>query len=308
MTCDHEATWLADAKALPPDHRIEPAGVTVEDFLAFHGRQPTPIGYRYDPYVVYGTAGAGGRPLHLHMYRPTEVDVPRAAVVFVHGGGWWSGNPFKYMRAAALLAARGYVTATVCYRLVPEATWPAALEDAKCAVRWVRAHADELGVDPDRIAVSGDSAGGHLAALVALTPGQFEGDGGHGDITSEVQLALLLYPLTDMHDPATPTDGRTLVSNFLGEVTETRLRESSPVNHVHPDAPPVLTITGSEDALTTVAMIGRFHAALDDAGVPNKLVVYPGRSHAFDFAPDDWNRWFDDMRTFLETYLPAVAR
>src|SRR5438067_9426358 len=103
-----------------------------------------------------------------------------------------------HVRHAHALASAGYVTASINYRLVPEATWPAALEDAKCAVRWMRANAAGLGVDTEKIVAVGDSAGGHLAAMVALTPGRFEGQGGNAQESSAVQGAVLLCPATDL--------------------------------------------------------------------------------------------------------------
>ena len=107
----------------------------------------------------------------LYARRETTDRAPIAA--FVHGGARATGHHYGALRYAHPLASKGYVTATFTYRLADEAPWPASLEDTKCAVRWLRSHARELRGDPDRILLCGDSAGGHLAAMTALTPGDY---------------------------------------------------------------------------------------------------------------------------------------
>ena len=250
---------------------------------------------------VYGTAGAGGRPLDLWVHRRTDASERRPGVVFVHGGGWGGGGPQFHLRHAHELAGRGFVTATTSYRWSGDAPGPACLEDAKCALRWMRANADELGLDPDRIAVAGGSAGGHLAALVALTPQRWEGDGGNADVSSAPDAAVLWYPPTEMG--LLVEVGAEMVAALRPGYDDAVLEEISPLTHVSPAAPPVLTLTGDDDPIAPIPALERFHEALGAAGVPSELVIYAGREHGFDFHPTDWQDCTDRMVAFLETHL-----
>lgn len=279
-------------------------GVTVRDVRRFHRGLPTPSGWTFCSGVVYGTAGRNGRPLTLDLYAPDLPRPRRPAVVFVHGGAWHHGGPGAHLRAAGALAHRGYVTAMITYRLAGEATWPAALEDCKGAVRWLRANADTLGVDPDRIAIAGDSAGGHLAAMVALVPGEFEGEGGNPDVPSEVAAVATWFPMVDLDIPEPAYPGsRALVHSFLGSDRPEVAAQASPVHHVHPGCPPVLTMTGEQDPVALVDAITSFHARLDEAGVENELAVWPDRGHGFSFLPSEWEATFDRLYAFLDRHL-----
>jgi acetyl esterase/lipase len=293
--------WLEAVSALPPDDETAPGtGVTNGEMLALHARPlPDPPGATFEQGVVYGTGG--GRDLTLDLFRRTDPTERQPAVVFIHGGGWGGGEPWWHMHQSHNLAARGFVTMTIRYRLADEAPWPASIEDAKCAVRWVRANADSLGVDPGRIAVAGGSAGGHLSAMVALTPGRFEGEGGHAEVSSAVDAAVLWYPATDLPRMPWPDDMLEYVRGYFGDSME----EASPVAHVSSACPPVLTMTGSADSLTTLPLIEEFHAALAAAGVPNRLEVFEGRDHAFDLFPADWPACYALLEGFLEERLKA---
>lgn len=288
--------------ALPRDLELQP-GHTVADALDWLTPPEPPTGMVWEPDVVYGTAGSGGRDLTLHLYRPRDVAQSRPAVVFIHGGGWAGGDPLLHVRHAAHLAAHGYTAATISYRLVDEARWPAALEDAKCAVRWVRANAAAIGVDDTRIAVCGGSAGGHLSAMTALTPGLFEGSGGNETVPSYVSAALLLYPMTDMRAPGGEFGIQDVVHNFLGGSTDALYAESSPQSYVARSAPPIRTITGSEDPITPLPMIREFHRRLDEAGPPNDLLVYEGAGHMFDVLEQYAQRCMQDMLEFFDRHL-----
>ena len=141
----------------------------------------------------------GDRTLEMDIYRPTEVWGDLPAIVCIHGGGWQKGSKINHRNVAQALAARGFVTASISYRLSGEAQFPAHIQDCKAAVRFLRANAKEYGIDSDKIGVIGHSAGGHLAALLGTSAGvkELEGDGGNADFSSSVQAAVPMGVQTD---------------------------------------------------------------------------------------------------------------
>ena len=143
--------------------------------------------------IEYGRVGE--RSLTLDLYRPKQIDKPVPALVFIHGGGWEKGKKNDYRFYCIRYAQRGYVVATISYRLTGEAPFPAAVNDAKCAIRWLRANAEQYGADPEKIGVLGGSAGGHLSMMVGYSSDvlELEGDGGHEDVSSRVQAVVKLY-------------------------------------------------------------------------------------------------------------------
>ena len=131
--------------------------------------------------LVYGKGG--NRDLCLDLYEPASSDATRTAVILLHGGGWRGGNKEMMEVFGPELARHGFVALAAEYRLLGEAPWPAQIEDVKASIRWVRANADQLGIDPNKIALQGFSAGGHLSLLAAGTPrlATFAGQGGNPD-------------------------------------------------------------------------------------------------------------------------------
>jgi acetyl esterase/lipase len=302
-----DESWLAELDHLPPEHEVAP-GVTVAQLAQFHSRPPTPPGCAFEPDVVYGAAGPGGRPLHLDVYRRTTPGPPRPGVLFVHGGSWADGHRYTHIRRACLLAGEGWVTATMSYRLSGEARWPAPLADVKCALRWMRSQAAWLGLDRHRLAVAGNSAGGHLAAMAALTPGELPPQellpAELSEQSDAVAAAVLWYPVTDLD--AVPALRRQVQALLGGR--RRRLRSSaSPVDNVSAAAPPILSMTGSDDDVVPVASVVRFHQVLTQAGCPNALHVYPGAGHAFDFLPELWEDSFTRCKDFLGQVLGPAS-
>jgi pectinesterase len=215
--------------ALEHARRVDPEATLPADEL------PAGVTARED--VVYATAGE--TELRLDLYQPAG-DGPFPAVLVVHGGGWDSGDRTMERPFAKRLAAAGFVTVPVSYRLGPAGRFPAALHDLKSAVRWLRAHAAELSIDPDAIGAVGGSAGGHLVALLGATNDipRFEGDGPHRDMRSAVQAVVDIDGLADFTGPELLEQQRTKPSaptRFLGctfDENPAAWREASPVTHV----------------------------------------------------------------------------
>ena len=291
-----EANFLTESEHMPDDLELSP-GVIVGQMREMLRRPPIdPAGSQFVPSVTYSaTAGDIGQ---MALYARSDRTECAPIVVFAHGGGFRLGHHFTAIRYMHPLAALGYVTATITYRLADEAPWPAAIEDAKCAVRWLRHHAHEIGADPDRIIMAGDSAGAYLSAMMALTPGEYEGDGGWDDVSSEVQGAVLFYPPVDMESTAAcgVATGNPGLYEYLGD----DIRNSSPIHHVHGGCSPILTMTGSADELTPVTDISRFHDKLDAAGVKHRLEVFPGAPHSFDLHPKHYETCLGMLIDFVE--------
>jgi len=241
--------------------------------------------------IVYGKGA--DVDLKLDLVRPTTGTGPYPAVVCIHGGGWTMGNKSSYRSIARLLANNGYVAVTIQYRFSPDYAFPAQIEDCKCAVRYVRAHAEELNVDPKRVGAVGSSAGGHLSLLLGLMNPEdgLEGSGGWQDQPSKVQAVVNHYGPTDftvgftsLHKlPGMKFASTVALAQFLGtiDMNSPEFKRVSPVNHIDRGDPPVLTLHGSDDTLVPVEQAKRLDAALKKAGAPSTLVILKGAHHGW---------------------------
>jgi acetyl esterase/lipase len=246
----------------------------------------------------------GIRPLELDVHLPPEGNTAPPVVVFLHGGGWRVGSRAgagpAYAGASPTpfeqLAQAGIAVASVDYRLTGEATWPAQLHEAKAAVRWLRARAGDLGIDPDRIAAWGESAGGHLAELLGLTGGDetLEGAVGITGPSSAVSAVVAWYAPSDVAAVATdlgadPADPNTHEALLLGapavDVPE-RAAQASPISHVRPGAPPFLLLHGAADSVIPCVQSERLYAALLEDGVEVELDVYEDADHMWLGSPE----------------------
>lgn len=236
--------------------------------------------------------GKGGeRALKLHLLKPKSPPKdPLPAVIFVYGGGWKAGNREAGIRPLARLVGKGYVGASIEYRLSQEAKFPAQIEDCKCAIRFLRAKAKEYGIDPDRIGVWGPSAGGHLAALLGTSGGvkELEGSGGWADQSSRVQAVVDWFGPTDFlkmgknkidHDAATSPESQ-LIGGAIQENQE-KVAKANPITYVTKDDPPFLIMHGDKDDLVPLSQSEMLQEALQKAGVESTLHVVQGAGHGF---------------------------
>ena len=260
---------------------------------------------------MYGTAGAGGRDLRCDVYTPPGVSAGDAApcVVIVHGGAWRSGDKSQLRGYGILLGRAGYVCIAPEYRLVGEAPWPAQIQDVKAAIRWARASAGELGIDPDRLAIEGNSAGAHLALVAAGTAGvaELEGEGGNPDQSTAVAAVAAIYPPTLFFDQATERSKGAIPLVALANGDAETARLASPVHHVTPQFPPTLLVHGTNDATVPVSASVRMYEELVAAGVPADLHLYAEQPHAFDAQPSFGRQVAAEMLLFLDRYVPAPA-
>ncbi len=267
--------------------------------------------------VVRGVefARVDGRPLRADFYLPTEpADGPRPAVVQVHGGAWVVGSRHEQgIPLLTHLAANGFVGMNIDYRLSPWAVWPDHVVDVKRAIAWLREHAGDWDVDPDFIAVTGGSAGGHLAAFAALTSDDRSLQPGFEDADTSVAAAVPFYGVYDMvdedgiHAPAMhDVILAPLVFRARRQHAPERYRAASPRFRVHKDAPPFLVLHGSRDSLVPVADARRFVEELREAS--DQPVLYGemvGGQHAFDVIPS-WRT--APVIEAIERFLTATYR
>lgn len=216
----------------------------------------------------------GDRDLQLHVFEPAgfKRTDKRACFITIHGGGWTGGNPKRMFPFADHFAKLGLVGISIQYRLHSTKTGVSVFDcvhDARAAVRYVKAHAAELGIDPGKIIVSGGSAGGHLAAATAL----FDGVDGAGDdvsVSTTPAALVLLFPVID-------TSKEGYGNAKIGE----RWQDLSPLHHVRSGLPPTITFHGTGDTVTPFAGAMAFHEAMLKAGNRSELVVNKGGTHGY---------------------------
>lgn len=225
--------------------------------------------------------------LQLNLARPKSGNGPFPAVICIHGGGFRAGKRDGYNNLCVKLAERGFVAATVSYRLAPKYQFPAAVHDTKAAVRWMRANAATYKVDPTRIGVTGGSAGGHLAQFLAVTANvpQFEGTGGNPEQPSSVACVVNVYGPSDFTKSyGKSVDAHEVLPLWLGGNLETKLAQhiqASPLYWVTPNAAPTLCIHGTEDKYVAHEQAVWLVDKLNAATVEAKLLTLEGAGHGF---------------------------
>jgi acetyl esterase/lipase len=258
--------------------------------------------------VVY--AEAGGVPLRFDHYRPVQATGATPAVVFVHGGGWMRGDPSQAAGNALHFAREGIATVSISYRLAPASRFPAPLDDVRHGLRWVRAHAGELGIDPERLALLGVSAGAHLAVLAHLAhdmadlapdlPGPLR------EVSESVRCVIAHYGPYDIGRRRSD-----MVDALMGERVEDAewTRRASPLAHAARATAPILLIHGTADQLVSWRESERMHAALQEAGKASELLLLDGAPHAFqvDWRGEANQRANVAMDAFLDRHLRQAS-
>ncbi len=254
--------------------------------------QPVPDGVELRRDIPYAGTENPRQKLDLLLPRDRAEGEPLPLVVFVHGGAWRAGNKGSGIgRLMPLVRSGDFAGASVAYRLTGEASWPAQIHDCKAALRWLRANAEDLGIDPDRIGAIGTSAGGHLVSMLG-TAGDvpdLEGEiGEHGKQRSAVRcvvnffgpselLTMSAHPSRMDHDAPDSPESK-LVGGTLQETRDVA-REASPISHISAADPPFLHVHGTDDPLVPHAQSVGFDRALREAGIESELHTVDGGGH-----------------------------
>ncbi|PYS05293.1 MAG: hypothetical protein DMG16_00225 [Acidobacteria bacterium] len=232
--------------------------------------------------IVYGKAG--NTDLRLDIYKPTDASNKRMALIHLHGGGFLRGSKDALADRVEPSVALGYVAIPIQYRLASEAKWPAQIEDVKAAIRWTRANASRLGVDPDRIGVVGYSAGGHLALFSAGTCNrpEFEGKNGTPGVSTQLASCAAYYAVTEL----TPQhDGKAHVLLPDGSDAAAH-RAASPITYVAKTSPPTVIFHGTADVTVPIESSERLFKKFREVQVPVEFHGFEGVPHAFDSNPE----------------------
>ena len=235
-------------------------------------------------------AKAGEHSLQLNVYTPKAFSAqPRPCIVWIHGGGWQKGDKSSGgARVAKWVASGEYVGVSVGYRLTDKAVWPAQIYDCKAAIRYIRANAPALGINPDRIGVWGGSAGGHLVSLLGTSGDvpELEGSLGVTGVSSRVTCVVdYCGPSNFLRlDPETPklnTPGQSVYNLFGGPIKEKTevAKQASPATYVSKDDPPFLIVHGTADPLVPLDQATSFHQAQLDAGMKSTFIKMEGGGH-----------------------------
>jgi len=250
-----------------------------------------------------------GKQLRLDIAMPETPGANRPAIMQIHGGAWIIGDKREQgWPLIGHLAANGWVCFNVNYRLSPAATWPEHIIDLKYALHWIREHADEYGIDPNFVAVTGGSAGGHLTAMMALTANDPEYQPGFEDADTSVQAAVPVYAVFDftnrlgtMLDTFRAQMLEPMIMKAFFEKEPEKFHRASPIDRVHADAPPFLIVHGDRDTLAPVEDAQLFVETLSETSrSPVMYTELRGAQHAFDiFASPRTARMLDGTLRFL---------
>jgi len=260
------------------------------------------VAYRVVPNITYLTAN--NYELKLDMYQARGQTAPQATVLYIHGGGWTGGAKETNVLNLLPYFEMGWNVVNVEYRLARVSLAPAAVEDCLCALRWVIHNAKEHNVDTSRIVVTGNSAGGHLALTTGMIPAS-AGLDRQCPGPEELKVAAIVnwYGITDVADLLDGPNRKVYAVTWLGSMENRKdiAARVSPLTYVRSGLPPILSIQGDADPTVPYTHSVRLHAALEKAGVPNKLITVPAGLHG-NFRPEEYPRLYGEIRDFLTKY------
>ena len=260
-------------------------------------------------HIVFGRGGT--QELRCDVFTPPECKPGAPAILLVHGGGWRAGDRTQMRAYGIQLALRGFVCVSSSYRLVPAAPWPAQIHDVNAALRYLRANAELLSIDPDKVTAVGASAGAHLVLLAAGTTAHapFQGEGGHPGVSTALQAVVGIFPPTVLAPRGATMSGSVpgtvLLLDDDGEATA---RMASPIAHVGPSFPPTLLLHGTADKIVPPSASMRMYEALAAAGVPVELHMVAEQPHGYTVQRDYHRLSCDQIALFLRRALGLIPK
>ncbi|MEE2777477.1 MAG: alpha/beta hydrolase [Acidobacteriota bacterium] len=271
---------------------------------------------RVVPNVTYLTAD--GYESKLDLYLPRQGDDPTPTLVYIHGGGWVGGTKESNVMRLMPYLQMGWAVVNVEYRLGRVALAPGAVEDCRCALRWIRNNAAEYNIDTSKIVVTGHSAGGHLS----LTTGMLTAAAGFDNrcpkrsptsadaMVEEMPVAAIVnwYGITDVPDLVSGPNAKTYAVAWMGSLPnkDTLGKQLSPLNMVRGDLPPILTIHGDADPIVPYAHATQLQAKLTQAGVAHRLHTVPGGGHG-GFSSKEMSQAYQVIRAFLAKHVTGSS-
>jgi acetyl esterase/lipase len=258
--------------------------------------------YRITPNITYLTAN--NWEAKLDVYQPTNVSGPTPTLIYIHGGGWVGGDRQAAFFNTMPYLEMGWAVVNVSYRLARVSLAPAAVEDCRCALRWVISKAKDYNLDVNKLVVTGNSAGGHLALTTGMLPAS-AGLERQCPGNEELKVAAIInwYGITDVGDLLEGPNMKTYAVTWLSSLANRQeiAKRVSPLEYVRPGLPPILTIHGDADPTVPYSHGTRLHEALNKAGVPNQLLTIPGGKHG-GFTRDETLKIFATIQQFLQKH------
>ena len=238
----------------------------------------------------------------LDVFRPLNASGPTPTLIYIHGGGWVGGDKGGAVPQFIPYLEMGWAVVNVEYRLAKVSLAPAAVEDCRCALRWVISKAKEYNFDTDKIVVTGHSAGGHLSLMTGMLPESAGLDRECPGNNENLKVAAIInwYGITDVADLLDGPNRQAYAVAWLGSMPN-RVEVAnrvSPLTYVRPGLPPILTIHGDADTIVPYSHAVRLHDALSKAGVTNQLITIPGGKHG-GFSKEETLRIYTTIQDFL---------
>jgi Esterase/lipase len=261
--------------------------------------------YWMQPDVVYNTAN--NTPLKLDIWYPRDDPKPTTTVVFIHGGGWIFGSKEGAVYQLLPYLERGWRVVNVEYRMASNSLAPAAVEDTRCALRWIVRNAKQWNFDTTKIILTGQSAGGHLALITGMLPdgtpldNRCYADEKYGDVPIKVAAIINWYGITDVNDLIQGPNLKNYAAMWMGSMPNAAevARSVSPLTYVRPGLPPIITIQGDKDDVVPYTQSTRLRDALDKAHDVNKLVTITGGGHGM-FTQQQYETAYAEIWKFLK--------